>query len=80
MLFSILNKRNQRSTVVILKSKEMCIFNEIRFDFIYMFYDLGIIIALIILAVGFQLSVIHTPPVPINETSINSNDICVRYR
>ncbi|CAC5420082.1 SLC2A13 [Mytilus coruscus] len=28
----------------------------------------GIIIALIVLAVGFQLSVIHTPPVALNET------------
>ena len=28
----------------------------------------GIIIALIVLGVGFQLSVIHTPPVSVNET------------
>ncbi|VDI17127.1 MFS transporter, SP family, solute carrier family 2 (myo-inositol transporter), member 13 [Mytilus galloprovincialis] len=45
----------------------------------------GIIIALIVLAVGFQLSVIHTPPVSLNETlsskcEYSKCDPCVRNK
>lgn len=45
----------------------------------------GIIIALIVLAVGFQLSVIHTPPVSLNETLLSKCeyskcDLCVRNK